>query len=149
MFATRWQPFQMTGNDWRRLQGEVEQALEQLTGTAFRHFACSPFPPLNMWEEDEQFHVEAELPGLSLEELEIYVDVDNQLTLKGQRKSPDFENGKWHRQERKFGEFTRTLQLPQEADPDQVTAKYQLGVLHITLPKKAEVKPRRVEIKTS
>ena len=147
MFATRWQPLQMSGSDWRQLQGEMEKAFEHLTGTTFRHFSCAPQPALNMWEEDDKFFVEAELPGLNLEDLEIYVDGDNELTLKGERKAPEFEDGTWHRQERKFGEFTRTLQLPQEVDADQVSADYQNGVLTITLPKKAEVKPRRVEIK--
>lgn len=147
MFATRWQPLNLATTDWRRLQGEMERAFEHLTGTSLRQESCSAWPALNMWEQDEAFFVEAELPGLELEALEIYVNADNQLTLKGERKAPESDEGTWHRQERGFGSFTRTIQLPQDVDSDQVTAGLKQGILTVTLPKKAEVRPRRVEVK--
>ena len=96
-----------------------------------------------------RFLVEAELPGMELEDVEIYVNGDNQLTLKGERKEPELQEGTWHRQERAFGSFTRTLQLPRDVDPDQVTAELKHGVLDDHLAQKAEVKPRRIEVKGS
>lgn len=149
MFATRWQPLNFSTSDWSRLRGEMERAFEHLTGTPLRQFTGSPHPAMNMWEEDEQFLIEAELPGLELEGLEIHVDSDNLLTIKGERKTPELEAGTWHRQERGFGKFSRSLQLPRDVDPDQVIAELKHGVLTITLPKKAEVKTRRIEVKTS
>lgn len=147
MFATRWQPLNLATTDWRHLQGEMQRAIETLAGTPFRQLARSAYPALNVWEEEGSFRVEAELPGLELEELEIYVNGDNQLTLKGERKEPELKEGTWHRQERGFGCFSRNVQLPQDVDPDQVTAEFKHGVLTITLPKKAEVQPRRIEVK--
>ncbi len=149
MFGTRWQPLNLAVSDWPRLQGEMERAFERLTGTPVRQLARATFPALNMWEEDEKFLVEAELPGLELDELEIFVSGTNQLTLKGQRKQPELKEGTWHRQERGFGSFSRTLQLPEDVDPDQVTAEFKNGVLTVTLPKKTEIKPRRIEVKGS
>ncbi len=149
MFGTRWQPLNVAATDWNRLQGEMERAFERLTGAPVRQLARSTFPALNMWEEDEKFVVEAELPGLELDALEILVSGDNQLTLKGERKQPEVEGGAWHRQERGFGSFSRTLQLPEDVDPDQVTAELKDGVLTVTLPKSAEVKPRKIEVKAS
>jgi HSP20 family protein len=124
----------------------MERAFEQLTGKTLRQLAGTAYPAVNLWEEDERFLVEAELPGLAIDDLEIYVDSDNQLTLKGERKAPEHEEVNWHRQERGFGRFSRTLELPSEVDADQVSAEFKYGVLTITLPKKAEVKPRRVEV---
>ncbi len=102
-----------------------------------------------MWEEDEQFLVEAELPGLDLNTLELSVEGGNQLLLKGERKGPELKDGKWYRQERGFGSFQRSVTLPRDIDAERVSAEYKNGVLTISLPKKPEVKPRRIEVKTS
>ena len=139
----------MGTSDWSRFQNEMEKAFERLTRSPLLGLAQGSYPTLNMWEQDNSLYIEAELPGLSLEDLEIYVDQDNQLTIKGQRKQPDLEEGAWHRQERSYGEFSRTLELPANVDPEKVTAQFQHGILVITLPKKEAALPRRVEVKAS
>jgi len=109
------------------------------TGTAF--------PPINVWEVNDNLEIEAELPGLKLEELEIYVTGNNQLTLKGERKECTPEKGVRHRQERGFGTFVRTLTLPFAVDADKVDARFENGVLRIQLAKHESAKARKIAVK--
>ena len=102
-----------------------------------------------LWEDDNNLYVEAELPELELSDLEIFVNGDNQLSIKGERKQPERENGMWHRRERGHGSFSRMGELPQYVDSDKVTAEFKHGVLTITLPKRKEAKARRIEVKAS
>jgi HSP20 family protein len=134
----------------KRLQEEMEQWFGRGAGMNDpRRFAHSVFPPLNAWEDDNNLYVEAELPELELSDLEIFVNGDNQLSIKGERKQPERENGWWHRQERGLGSFSRTCELPQCVDSDKVTAELKHGVLTITLPKRKEARARRIEVKAS
>ena len=99
-----------------------------------------------MWEDGDHLYVEAELPGLDLNDLEIHVTGDNQLSLQGERKRPAEEEGDWHRRERSFGAFSRVVELPADVDCEKVAATFKHGVLTITLPKREELKPRRIEV---
>jgi HSP20 family protein len=94
-------------------------------------------------------YLEAELPGITLEDLAIIVTDGNRLTLKGQRKPAEVGKTTWHRQERGFGSFNRTLTLPVLVDSDRVEARLELGDLRIKLPKSPRAKPRRIEVKQS
>jgi HSP20 family protein len=132
-----------------RPQEEMEQWLGRLAMNDPRRFDHSVYPPLNLWEDDDNLYVEAELPELELTDLEIFVNGDNQLSIKGERKQPGREDGTWHRRERGHGGFSRVDQLPQYVDSDKVTAEMRHGVLTITLPKRKEAKARRVEIKAT
>jgi HSP20 family protein len=109
--------------------------------------AFAVFPTLNVWEENDQVFVEAELPGLDLKDLEIYVTGGNQLTLKGERKPAAPDKGAWHRRERTFGNFVRTLTLPFPVDADKVEAKLENGVLLVKLAKHESAKPRKIPVK--
>ena len=150
MLATRWQPVDTMWPRMKRLQEEMEQWFGRGAGmTDPRRFAHSVFPLLNAWEDDNNLYVEAELPELELSDLEIIVNGDNQLSIKGERKQPERENGRWHRQERGHGSFSRTCELPQYVDSDKVTAEFKHGVLTITLPKRQEARARRIEVKAS
>src|SRR5262245_23670743 len=90
---------------------------------------------------------EAELPGVELKDLEIHVTGGKELTLKGERRPVAPEGGVWHRQERAFGAFTRTLTLPFAVDPDKVEARLENGVLTIQLAKHESAKPRKIAVK--
>ena len=105
------------------------------------------YPALNAWEDAENFYVEAELPGLALEDLEISLADAETLTIKGQRKEPAAEGGSWHRRERAFGSFERALSLPGAVAAERVEASLKLGVLTVKLPKAPELQPRKIEIK--
>jgi len=149
MLPTRWQPLGITWSQMNRLQGEMDQWLSRLGMNDPRRFAHSVYPPLNLWEDDKNLYVEAELPELELTDLEIFVKGDNQLSIKGERKQPDRGNGTWHRRERGHGRFSRIGELPQYVDSDKVTAELRHGVLTITLPKRKEAKARRIEAKVT
>ena len=149
MLTTRWPPFGATWPGMKRLQEEMELRLRSVEMNDPRRFAHNVYPPLNLWEDDNNLYVESELPELELTDLEIFVTGDNQLSITGERKQPERENGTWHRQERGHGKFSRAGELPQYVDSEKVTADLKHGVLTITLPKREEAKPRRIEVKAS
>ncbi len=146
MFATRWQPFSPVWNQWSQLQDEGNRLFGRWTDDTPNG---TPFPARNLWEEDDSLRVEAELPGLSLEDLEIFVTGTDQLTIKGERKANPPSQGAQHRQEREFGSFVRVLTLPVPVDATQVEARLENGVLRLKLPKHALAKPLKIAVKAS
>jgi len=131
-----------------RLQGEMDRLLEGWGVDLPRQLAlAATFPPVNVWEDADAFHVEAELPGLTQEQLNVAVTHRNQLTIQGERFVQDADKGRWHRRERGFGRFQRVLKLPAPVDSDKVEAKLENGLLRLTLPKAEEAKPRRISVK--
>ncbi len=104
------------------------------------------FPAINLWEEGESLVAEAEVPGMTLNDLEVFVQ-DNELTIKGTRPEKPVEVLAIHRRERGIGGFARTVQLPLEVDPARVEANLREGVLTVKLPKTAAVMPRKIEVK--
>ena len=143
---TPWRTF----GDVRSEMGRLQREMNRLFGRyANGNWAPSTggFPPPNLWEDENNLYVEAELPGFNLDNLEMYVSEGNKLSIKGERKHPELENGTWHRQERGFGVFHRLMELPRPVDSDNVSAEFNNGVLTITLPKREEAKPRRIEVK--
>lgn len=106
------------------------------------------FPPMNITQDDDSFHVRAEIPGIKPSELHITA-LRNRLILQGRREIPQ-ENGKvsWHRKERAEGSFSRTVTLPTEIDAEKVEARYTDGVLTLTLPKAEAAKPRQIVVKS-
>jgi HSP20 family protein len=106
------------------------------------------YPPVNMWEDQDYVYAEAELPGLKLTDLEISVTPNNELILKGKREQPALpEKVEWHRQERGFGSFERSIPLPAGVDPEKIDARLEHGVLTIRMAKRPEVKPRKIPVK--
>jgi HSP20 family protein len=147
MSPTRWQPFTPLWNQLQQFQSEMNRVFDRWTdgGSFFDGFRS--FPPVNVWEEGDHLFVESELPGMDLKDLEIFVTAGNQLTLKGERKQPKVENGVWHRQERAYGSFTRTLTLPFPVDADKVDARLENGVLLLQLAKHESARPRKIAVK--
>src|SRR6266852_4788023 len=86
------------------MQHEVNRVFDRWGGHSF---GLVESPAVNLWEENDALVLEAELPGLELADLEIFVTGHNQLTLKGERKAPVLQKGMVHRQERGFGKFER------------------------------------------
>ena len=106
------------------------------------------FPALNVWEDDDHYFAEAELPGISMDDIEVYI-TGSELTIKGARHAKAPDNARALRRERSMGEFERTLTLPKEIDADNVEASVNNGVLTIKLPKAVETKPRRISVQAS
>lgn len=105
------------------------------------------FPAVNVWRSDGGAILTAELPGIDAAQLDISV-VGDSLTISGNRDLETLREGEsYHRQERAFGRFSRTLQLPFQMDAAKVEAKYDKGVLQITLPRVEAEKPRKINIK--
>lgn len=132
---------------WRSfndMQHEVNRVFDRW---GHHPFGIGEFPALNLWEEDDALHIEAELPGLDLADLEIFVTGRNEFTLKGERRPPVVEKGMAHRQERGFGRFERTLTLPFAVNEEAVDARFENGVLRVRLPKHETAKPRKITIK--
>jgi HSP20 family protein len=147
MRTTRGTWYHPLWNQLQRFQGEMNHLFDQWGNGGWTGSSVDTFPALNVWEEADQVWVEAELPGQDLKNLEIYVTGGNQLTLKGERKPSVPEKGVWHRQERNYGAFTRTLTLPFLVDADKVEARLENGVLLIKLAKHESAKPRKIQVK--
>jgi HSP20 family protein len=145
MNLSRWQTFSPLWNQLEQFQSEMNRLFDRWSdgGRPGR----TAFPPVNVWEDAEHAFVEAELPGLDLKDLEIYVSGGNQLTLKGERKPNVPEKGVWHRQERGFGQFVRTVALPFPVDPEKVEARFENGVLLVKLAKHESARPRKIAVK--
>lgn len=105
------------------------------------------FPPLNVWEDADHVMVEAELPGFTLENLEVQIVGQDQLMLSGQRLAPQLENAVCRHEERHFGSFTRTITLPTRVDSKNVEASLEHGVLTIKIAKAVEAKPLKIQVK--
>jgi len=133
-----------------RLHGQMNRLFENFFEDmpATRPYGTG-YPALNTWEDGEHAYVEAELPGLSLEDVEVYVSGD-EVTIGGERKIPAASaDAAWHRRERAQGRFTRTLTLPWEVDADKVEATLRDGVLLVKLPKCESCRPKRVKVQTA
>jgi HSP20 family protein len=144
MLFTRFNPFGASAWDqMQRMQHEMNRLFGNLPGDG----NFTTFPAVNVREEDEALHVEAELPGMSLDEVEIFVTGNNQLTLKGEHKAPATSKGTQHRQERSFGKFVRSLTLPFPVDDSKVEARLENGILTIQLPKHEAARPRKIAVK--
>jgi HSP20 family protein len=106
-------------------------------------------PVVDIFENEKSFKVEAELPGIQQDDVEVTIN-DNYLTIKGEKKaSKEDKEDNYVRRERYYGSYQRTIALPETADADKAKATFKKGVLWIEIPKKKEaIKPsRKVEIK--
>ena len=142
MFLQRMQPVFPFGD----LRREVDRLLDDYAAPLVSGRARS-FPALNVWENEDNLFVEAELPGFTMNDVELTV-IGDELSIKGERKAgPAEEQATFHRRERGIGPFSRFITLPVDVDADRVEAVLRDGVLTITLPKAAEAKPRRIQVK--
>ena len=104
-------------------------------------------PNVDIYENQNQIVIEAELPGMKPEDVDISIE-NNVLTIHGERKfEKKDENDNFHRVERSYGSFTRSFTLPPTVSSENADAEFENGVLRLTLAKREEAKPRRIEIK--
>jgi len=103
-------------------------------------------PPVNAWVGESDIIVTAELPGMDPKKMDISV-VGDTLTVSGARDADLLKEGEsYHRQERNRGRFTRSLQLPFHVEAGKVEAKYESGILRITLPRAEADKPKKISV---
>jgi HSP20 family protein len=135
--------------------GELQREMNRVFDTVFgKHFGVSSsmrigyvYPPMNVRETDDEFVVECEVPGLEMDDLEVYVAGD-QLTVSGQRKGTVPEDGATlHRHERDTGRFNRAITLPGPVGSAGAQATLADGILTVRMPKTEETKPKRVAVR--
>jgi HSP20 family protein len=122
-----------------------EDALTRRNDDAGRLLA----PALDITEDEHSYTVSTELPGLKKEDVKIQFE-NGVLTISGEKRVEEETEGKdrsWHRMERRYGSFLRTVALPNTVAVDNADAKFEDGVLTIKLPKREDVKPKTLKIK--
>ena len=103
-------------------------------------------PAVDIYEKDGNIVLKAELPGVDPKDVDVRVE-NNLLTLRGERKfDNEVKRDNYHRVERSYGAFSRSFTLPNVVDTGNIKAEYRDGVLHMTLPKREEAKPRQIQI---
>lgn len=138
-----WSP----GRDLTGLQREMNRLFD--ARLAPRYQRAPGFPAMNVWTSEEAVVVTAELPGVSLEDMDVTV-LNETLTVRGGR-APDeeVEGSRFHRRERTYGQFSRTIQLPYAVNADKVEATLKNGLLRLWLPRLEEDRPRKIAVKGS
>ncbi|WP_131683789.1 Hsp20 family protein [Pseudarthrobacter sp. YALA5] len=120
---------------------ELDRLAQQVLGTAARPAAM----PLDAWQEDQEFVVAFDLPGVKLDSLNLDVE-RNVLTVRAERPEPVGGNTELIASERPRGVFSRQLMLGDTLDTDNVKATYDAGVLTVRIPVAEKAKPRKIEI---
>ena len=134
------------GREVDSLQSEVNRVFDAFFGAGSHQATRRWVPAIDLIEREADLVLRADLPGLSRDDVTIEVK-DGVLTLSGDRKADSEERAEGHyRIERAFGSFSRSLTLPRETDASAIAARFDNGVLEITIPKPAERKAQRVEI---
>ena len=132
---------------WREMD-RLRREMDRLAQSTDR-FSAPAFPALNVWTNAEGVVVMAEIPGITPDDLDISI-MGETLTLSGSRQPEETgDDVRFHRRERGYGRFTRSLQLPYRVETDHVSASFDKGVLHIELPRAEADKPRKVQVKAS
>jgi HSP20 family protein len=145
MAIVRWEPlreFATLQNEMNRLFGTVFDAPAPGNGGTMRRW----MPAMDLVESESHFVLTADLPGLSEEDVNIEVE-DRVLTVSGERKAAhEVTKEGYHRVERAFGTFSRSLTLPEGINAESVEASFDRGVLEIRIPKPEQPKPRKISI---
>ena len=128
--------------DWQR-------QLEEFMGRSFGRWTDGEggwMPSIDVFEKDGKLMVKAELPGMKEEDIDVSVS-DNSLIIRGEKKSESEVNEEnYYRSERSYGSFYRSIPLPSKVEADKIEANFEDGVLEVSLPKSAEVKPKKVAV---
>jgi HSP20 family protein len=125
----------------------------RLFGDSLQEFYGAPetsaAPRTNISETETGYELAFELPGLDEKDIQVHVQ-DHMLTITGERKEEQQAQGKrWHRIEHRYGQFSRTISLPQDAAANGVEAVYKQGVLTVTVPKQPESRPTKIQVRSS
>jgi len=133
--------------DFDHLRRQMLRVFDAVTGGDIaRGFSAGVFPPMNVTQDDDNFYVRAEVPGIKPADLSVSA-LRNRVSISGKREiSEEKHDVSYHRKERAEGEWSRTVTLPGDVATDKVDARYSDGILTLTLPKTAEAKPRQITV---
>jgi HSP20 family protein len=142
---TRWEPFR----EFSTLQDRMNRLFRESYSGEGRDesLTTSSFAPaVDVYEDEHKVSLKIEVPGIDEKDIDVRVE-NNTLSVHGERKIEKEEKEEnYRRVERQYGSFTRTFTLPTTVDTENVGAVYEKGVLKITLPKKAEAKPKQIKV---
>jgi HSP20 family protein len=146
-----WRPFGGSQVRWEGLT-DIQQEMNRLFDSFFGHPATMTagdrlwVPLVDMYETKDDLHIAFEVPGVREKDVSVSITGDL-LTVKGERKwGSEQTDDSYHRLERVYGKFERSVALPVPVQADKVKAAYRDGVLEIRLPKAEEVKPKEIKI---
>jgi len=141
MDLIKWRPFRELSS----MRREIDRIMDRFFDTD-RITEGMWLPDVDVSETPEEIVVKADIPGIDEKDLSVTLSGDN-LIIKGERKEEKEEKGKhFHRIERSYGSFQRSIPLPVAVETDKIDATYNNGVLEIHLPKTAEAKPKQIKI---
>jgi len=144
----QWSPFRHLSSLREEIDRLFESPLAELTQSSSQ-FLSGWMPAVDLYEDKDNLHLKAELPGMSKDDIEISIH-EGVLTLSGERKLSERQQaGEIFRSERALGRFQRTLTLPAQVNAEKVKAQYKDGILTVLLPKAEASKPKQIEIKGS
>lgn len=135
----------------RKFRDEVDEMVDRFFKEPFLDSALSPFgkdsftPACNIEEENNQYKIVAEMPGVDPEDVEIEID-EYAISIKGEREekvTTEDDDTQMHMVEHSYGSFHRSFTLPENIDPERISADYKNGILTITLPKIEEDNHKR------
>ncbi len=140
---TRWDPFR----ELNTLQDRMNRLFQESMGGREQGLASPGFtPPVDIYEDEHNISIRVEVPGMNQKDIDVQVE-NNTLTIRGERTlEKDQKEENFHRIERRYGSFMRSFTLPNTVDTEKVSASYNNGVLDITLPKRAEAKPKQIKV---
>jgi HSP20 family protein len=149
MIVRRFTGWRSPFEELERMRREMDWLTEGLTGGLFREPTAGVFPLMNVTEDNDNYYVRAELPGLRADELNISVTGDT-ISISGERKLPvEDKKARYHRREREAGRFSRIVSLPTQVDTGKVQARCADGILTVVLPKAEAAKPKQIAVKAS
>jgi HSP20 family protein len=139
MSIVRWNPSREFDEFFNRFVGNRQGASDE-------NLASSDWSPaVDIRETDENFEIDLEIPAIAAADVKVTVK-DGVLSVTGERKYEKEVKGKVHRIERQYGRFVRSFRLPETADEGRIQANSKDGVLYLKVAKRAEVKPRAIEV---
>ena len=151
MALIRWSPRRDVRDPFASLT-EIQDGMNRIFDASLRRrsgFDGLFSPAIDVVVEKDNVIVKADLPGLTKDDVTVTLQ-DNYLTIRGEKKhETEQKESDYFLSERVYGSFTRTVELPTTVDAKKIEARFKDGVLHVTLPKTEEAKPKQIEVKVS
>lgn len=123
----------------------LDRVFHDLMGEPTARGDARGVPPINAWEDDQSVVIEAELPGFKIDQVQVTWE-KQVLTISGARDAGTVGAAQWLHRERATGQFSRSITVNREIDPNAISASITDGVLTITLPKIAASQPRKIQV---
>lgn len=146
MALVKYEPFRELEAMTRRIN-DMFRTIEDSLLTPFFAPTQTFTPRVDISEDEKNLYITAELPGMTKDDIEVTVSEDGVLTIRGEKKEEKKEEGEnYIRIERSFGKFSRSFMLPENVKADEISGKFENGVLRLTIPKAEVQKAKEVKV---